>query len=71
MTSLLSQKTAEELKEMNPRDIESTLHIETLKLSSKGSGDSVLVLIHVTYYVYRAFMPIKYNTLHFMSFICT
>ena len=35
--------------EMNPRDIESTLHIETLKLGSKGSGDSVLVLMHVTY----------------------
>ena len=38
--------------EMNPRDIESTLHIETLKLGSKGSGDSVLVLVHVTYFAH-------------------
>ena len=30
-------------------NIESILHIETLKLGSKGSGDSVLVLMHVTY----------------------
>ena len=34
---------------MNPRDIESNLDIETLKLGSKESGDSVLVLMHVTY----------------------
>ena len=34
---------------MNPRDIESTLHIEILNLGSKGSGDSVLAFMHVTY----------------------
>ena len=47
--SLLSQKTAEELEAQPEMNIESTLHIETLKLGSKGSGDSVLVLMHVTY----------------------
>ena len=34
---------------MNPRDIESTLHIEILKLGSKRNGDSVLAFMHVTY----------------------
>ena len=44
-------------------DIQSTLHIETLKLGSKGSGDSVLVLMHVTYLAHSyiqltsAFLP--------------
>ena len=37
---------------MNPRVIESILHIETLKLGSKGSSDSVLTLMHVTYLVH-------------------
>ena len=37
---------------MNPRDIESILHIKTLKLGSKGRGDSILVLMHVTYLVH-------------------
>ena len=33
----------------NKCSLVSTLYIETLKLGSKGSGDSVLVLMHVTY----------------------
>ena len=35
-----------------PKGLESTLHIETLKLGGKRSGDSVLVLMRVTYLAY-------------------
>ena len=45
---------------MNPRDTESTLHIETLKLGSKESGDSVLVLMHVTYLAHLLCTYIQY-----------
>ena len=68
--SLLSQKTAQIFKsEMNPRDIESTLHMETLKLGSKGSGDSVLVLMHVTYLAHSlcTYIQLTSTFLHALS----